>query len=307
MAFSSRHILPALFLGLLLWCGPSMAGQHVLVVHNSKEACIVATVGAFRNSAELETRVLFTAGKSRSAVLKEIRRQAPAQIAPVGFAAFYKVRPITDTPIIFSQVEDPRARLVGRKNITGVYIQIDPGKKLAALTDALPDVKCVGMFTTKSVEPMAREVKAALARAGVRLIERNVDDQPAAAVKRLLDEIKNDIDVFWMLPVDDVADDGPFERLLSASIGYFHILAFSGKYMKAGAFMAVYSDSGAMGAEAAEISNRIGRGENVENIQPLPPGKICSIINNDVVEAFEIKLAPGALKRVLSWSDEHTP
>ncbi len=306
MGLIARKILFALFLILFSWCGTCPAGPRALVVYNSTPPNIMDAARAFRHACAWETETLKTAGMPRAEVLKRIRKRAPALILVLGSAAFFKASPITDRPIVFAAVEDPRAGLAGRDNITGVLMQIDPGKKLAELRAVQPNVKCVGMWSNDSLQPMAREVRAVLTGAGIRLIEINVDAHPGAPFSRLLDdEMKTSIDVFWMLPMFTSPDSDRFKHLLSSSAGNFTILTYARQYLEAGAFLAVYGNPGGMGADAAGIANRVRAGEKIETIEPSPASESNTLINLDVADAFHINVPTETLKKILTWFAEH--
>ncbi|MCP4694368.1 MAG: hypothetical protein GY859_40435 [Desulfobacterales bacterium] len=306
MGLFFKKIISALFLILFSWCGTCPAGPRVLVVYNSNRTKHMETARVFKHASAWETENLVTAGMPRAKVLKKIREEAPALIFVLGAAAYYKVSPITDTPIVFSGVEDPRAELAGRDNITGVLMQIDPVRNLAELRAVQPDVKCVGMFSKNSLQLMAREVRAALAGAGVRLIEKNVDNHPGTPFSRLLDdEMKKNIDVFWMLPVFESPASDRYKSLLSASVGHFTILTYARHYLEAGAFLAVYGNAVGMGADAAGIANRVRAGEKIEHIAPAPASESVTRINLDVADAFGINVPPETLKKMLTWTERH--
>ncbi len=304
MSISVQKVFVFLILLLLPWCGRCLAGERVLVVYNSAPSYVMDTIEEFEEACTLETEHFLTAGMSKAKVLKEIRKRRPTQILVLGFVALYKIDEITDIPVIYVLVEDPRAGLAGRKNFTGVLMQNHPEKRLAGLKFVLPGVKCVGMLSSKKFEPLAREVRAALARAGVKLIEKSVDEHPETPVFRLLDDkMSKAIDVFWLLPVKELVTEDGFELLISRSTGHFNILAYTELHMMAGAFVAVYGDIHMMGREAAQISNRIRAGEKVENMPPIATVKSYTRINNDVAKKRGIKIPMEVLAKVLVYPD----
>ncbi len=289
-------ILSALFLIPLLWCGQCLAGQRALVVYNIKYKLTKEVYEAFAKRCPVKTEKLYTVDMSVKEVHEEIKKRAPDIIISLGVGALEKVKDIGGPPVVYALVETPHVFVEERKNIYGVDYQARPEKKLAELTAVAPDVKCVGVFFTEDTRVMARELKAVLDRANIRLISKNVGEKRKKSIPALLEEIKGPIDVFWMLPINEISKRSGFRRLRSFSEGNYKILTYADRFVEKGAFISVHVDFVRVGERAAEIAGKILAGEKIDSTRPHPVGKSYTTINLDVVKSCDLEIPSDVLQ-----------
>ncbi len=115
-------------------------------------------------------------------------------------------------------------------------------------------------------------------------------EKKKSEIRLLLDDIKDLIDVFWMLPIEEVGSDSSFKRLLSFSDRNFKILTFSNHYVEKGAFISVEVDYNRTGEKMAEMAEKILAGEKIDGAGPHPAGASYTMINWDVMKKFNLEI-----------------
>jgi len=190
-------------------------------------------------------------------VVGEIKRIRPDMVLAIGSDALSLVKGIKNLPIVYLMVVNPQKILLGEKNITGVSMNISPDKQLKALLNAMPHTKRIGLvYDPRRTGPFVMEAQRAAAQMGVTLAAKAL--YSAKDVPSFIAEMKNSIDVFWMLPDTTVITPETIEFLLLFSLeNNIPLLTFSEKYLEMGAFMSTGIDPFDMGVQAGEIANRV--------------------------------------------------
>lgn len=210
-------------------------------------------------------KLLLTDTEGADAV-RAVRESKPGMILAIGAEALAKVRRIKDIPIVYLMVLNPHAVLQGEENITGISMSIPPEKQLAALQKVLPEVRKVGLlYDPGKTGFLVKKAQLAAKAAGIELVAKEV--RRTKDVPELANSMKEHIQVFWMIPDTTVVTPETVNFLLLFSLeNRIPMLAFSDKYVEAGALMSLDIDAFNLGKQAGEAAGKILSGADVREI-----------------------------------------
>lgn len=253
-----------IFLLLMVCHGSAEAGQEIVAVQSIRVKPYEEAIKAFKSVCRCRIQRLVVSELEGADVVGEIRRIRPDMVLAIGRDALSMVRKIKSVPIVYLMVLNPQTILSGEENITGVSMNISPDKQLRALLDALPQTKHIGIvYDPDRTGTFVKDARNAAGRMGVTLIAREVHsskDAPSCIM-----DMREEIDVFWMLPDITVMTPETVEFLLLFSLqNNIPLLTFSEKYLEMGAFMSTGIDPVDMGVQAGEMANRILRSKDTK-------------------------------------------
>jgi putative ABC transport system substrate-binding protein len=147
-----------------------------------------------------------------------------------------------------------------RPNISGVSMDSDPVESIAAMREVFPKAKRIGVvYDPRYTAAFVAEATQAAAAAGVELVVKQAHDQ--RDIPRLVNEMRNRIDILWMLPDPTVITPAMVEYLFQFSFQYnVPIFSFADKYVEMGAVAALVVDPHALGVQAGEIVKTLSSG-----------------------------------------------
>lgn len=261
-----KKIISTLF--VLMFChGLAEAGQEIVVVQS---ADLKPYEEAFQGlervcDANLE-RMVITEFQGAD-VIKEIKLKRPDMILAIGRDALSTVKRIKTIPIVYLMVLDPQSTLSGEDNITGVSMTIPPGRQLQALRQTMPHTKNVGLlYDPDRTGHIVAEAQNAAGEMGIVLTTKEIHSPKDVASSAI--DMKEEIDVFWMLPDVTVMTPETVEFLLLFSLEHrIPLLAFAEKYLDLGAFVSTGIDASDIGAQAGEMANKILLGAKAKEIR----------------------------------------
>ncbi len=194
-------------------------------------------------------------------VIEKVAKNRPDAVFAVGTKAFRKARTIKDIPVIYSMVMPSELAGLSMQNTYGVSMDVSPRESLGTIINLFPGVRRIGLLSDPRQTGHFAEEAAAVARPlGVVLVIKTVRN--AQQVPELLDEMRNQIDVFWMLPDTTVLNADTINYLMLFSFqNNLPIFSFSRKYVELGAAAALSIDPFSMGQKAAEIARQLSKGE----------------------------------------------
>jgi putative ABC transport system substrate-binding protein len=197
---------------------------------------------------------------------------------------------VEDTPVIYAMVFSPESATDGQKNITGVSMNISPEKQFQAIREVLPDAKRVGIvYNPERSARLFGDAQSAASKHGITLVPKE-----AHALKEVfsaINELKGEIDAFWMLPDVTVITKETIEHLFLFSFeNDIPIISFSEKYVEMGALMALAIDAEDIGMQAGEIANEILSGASVGDIPMHDPRRSRMFLNLRTAERMGIKI-----------------
>lgn len=228
-------------------------------------------------------------------LLKQISRISPDAILAIGTDAFKKVKSIKDLPVIYTMVIPSEVDISLQKNISGVSMDISPETCLNTMIEIFPKAKRIGLIYNP--QHTGSFVKKAIESAhdrGINIVSkiaRNLGDIPD-----LIEEMKDKIDIFWMLPDSTVVTPETFNYMLLFSFqNSVPVFTFSRKYVEMGALAALNIDPFDMGVQAGEIAMMLLEGHK-DTIRVYARKKVL-IINKKIAKKLGITINNEILRR----------
>ncbi len=200
-------------------------------------------------------------GLSDNDVLAIVEAERPSAIFAVGTKAFKKARTIQDVPIIYTMVIPSETAVLSADNVSGVSMDIAPATYFAAMAPLFPSAKRIGvLFDPEHTGPFVEEASAVARNRGMTLIIKpvgNPQQVPAA-----LNELRDKVDILWMLPDSTLVNSETIEYLMLFSFqNKLPVFSFAKKYVERGAVAALTIDPYDMGVQAGEQVRHLTGGE----------------------------------------------
>lgn len=311
MSFGHRaaiHIFSLLLLVQVFGTGSTRAAEwtktDIAIVQSSRIKPYIDAVSGFRQAASniytfkgtrrvLTTRItelVLTDFESQREVRRILATMSPRLILAVGTSALLTVREIENIPVIYIMVPYPGAINGKRKNITGIRMNIRPETQLSALLRETDDFKRIGLIYDP--DQSSDFVKKIINHAGrykkVEIITRKT--RKTAEVPQLIDSLAGRIDLFWMIPDKTVVTPATLEYLLLFSLqNRVPIVTFSDKYLRLGATFSLSFDVSSIGAQAADMAQKVFNGTPVSEIEVAHAEKVKFSVNAEVAESLGLK------------------
>jgi putative ABC transport system substrate-binding protein len=236
-------------------------------------------------------------------VVAQIRSNPPNIVVALGTEAAGQVgAALSGIPVVFAMVVDPvQSGLVGNPsrpggNMTGVTLAVPASEVLAALHQAAPEVRRVGIIYDPAQSQRAvREVTDAARDLGLQAVTRVV--RSASDVPRAADDLRGKVDALYA-QVDGTVYSSQSAKfiLLFALRNGIPVVGFSANLVEAGALLAVYPDYVDVGRQAGYIALRILAGENPGTIGVAAPRKALVAINLSVERTLGLRI-PQSLRK----------
>lgn len=193
-------------------------------------------------------------------IVKEIRNIRPAAVFAVGTEALSLTGTIRNIPVIFAMVPNPQSAHLGGKNVSGIGMNIPPERYLNELNKVLPNVKRVGLvYDPRKTGKYVKRALDAAGAMGISLTAKEVHG-PRDVVS-VIQKMKGEIDLFWMLPDSTAITPETVEFLFYFSFeNRVPLLAFAEKYVDMGALMSLSIDDTDAGRQAGELCRRMLEG-----------------------------------------------
>ena len=222
-------------------------------------------------------------------IQKKIKQANPSLVLAIGMEALSLATSIKDIPVIYLMVLNPQTILAGEENVTGVSMYIPPEKHLMALLETLPGTETIGfLYDPERSGRFVEEAHQVAAKMQVQLVAREIHD-PRQAPSLVMD-MKDTIDVFWMLPDLTVIIPETVEFLLLFSFqNKIPLFTFSEKYVEMGAFLSVDIDAVDMGRQAGEMALEILAGQRVEKMKQAYARKATIVTNAMIARKLGIR------------------
>ncbi|MGA1841165.1 MAG: ABC transporter substrate-binding protein [bacterium] len=283
---------------LLFFCGFSEASYDVLAIQSfdGVEPYEHALEG-FKNTCNCNVRKIVASELNESAILRRINRSKPDAILAIGMDALSKVKKIKDIPIIYIMIVNPNSILSGEENVTGINMNIPPGKQLEIFKKALPDIKKIGViFDPNKLGFFVKKAQNEASKMDFKLIVREVNS--SKKVPSSLISMKEEIDAIWMLPDITVFSPETIEFLfIFAFENKIPVFTFSKRFFKMGALMSLSTDPFDSGKQGGELANEVVSRKKIRNLSGVEARKIIISINSKMPKKLGIVISDEILNK----------
>lgn len=284
----------SLLLLLNLFLTPAAASQKVLVLQSIAVAPYEQAVRGFEQASDAQVSRITISDQDTKDVLKAVRKARPDLVLAVGRDALLIARRIKTIPVVYCMVLNPLSLLAAETNVSGVSMNLAPEKQLRELLKTLPGPHDIALlYDPKETGTFVQELREAAAKTGVRLTARAVHQ--SREVPRLLDNMKNKADLFWMLPDITVITPETVEAILLFSLeNNIPILTFSEKYLERGAMLSIGIDPFDIGRQAGEMAQIIFSGS--KQVQHIEARKALVTVNEKIAGKLGVRIETKILR-----------
>jgi putative ABC transport system substrate-binding protein len=295
MIINYFHIL--LFLFVILCHGVAESAHEVVAVQSFNIKPYGEALKGFNSVCDCQIKQFVLSEMEGTDVAKAIREAKPDIILAIGTDSLIRVKKIKDIPIVYLMVPNPQNVISEEENITGVSMNIPPHNQLAPLKDVLPGIKRVGLlYNPERTGFFVKKARLAASSMGIELLAKEVHspkDVPA-----LVNNMKGEINAFWMMPDTTVITPETAEFLLLFLFeNKVPILAFSDKYVEMGALLSIEVDAFDSGKQAGEMAHKILSGTNIKKVPETDPRKAVLSINLKIAKKLGITISKDIINK----------
>lgn len=219
--------------------------------------------------------------KMENQIIKRIKASKPRLILAIGTLAAQVVKEsVSDIPVIFFMVPNPRKYGLEGKNMAGISLDIPVETQFSVYQSLIPNLRTIGVvYDPRKTGAMITRAAAVANTLGLRLVAVPVDSEKAlpAALRSMLGKI----DALWMVPDDTVVTPESFQfLLLQAFENNLPFLAVSDIFVQVGALASLSPDYTDVGRQGCQLAREINSGRlRLTEVNALPPSKINLAIN----------------------------
>ena len=224
-------------------------------------------------------------------------RSNPEGVFVIGIDALSRVKRIRDVPVVYAMVPGAQTVDTYGENVSGVNMYISPKEYLSAIRKVFPDAKRIGvLYDPGHLESFMREAASVARSMGIDLVIEKVF-RPGD-VPLLIQEMKNKIDVYWMLPDTMVVNKESVAVLLLFSFqNRVPVFTFSKKYVEMGAVAGLNMKPFEMGVQAGELMKKLVAGKGAKTPIRVDTRRTTLMINGKVARKLDITIREEILKR----------
>lgn len=292
----NKKFIPFILIALVSLVSSVSAGE-LLVVQSLQIKPYSDALQGFSSVCKAKTRKQISSGLSKADIARKVRNDNPDLILAIGLDALQKVVEIRDVPIVYLMVLNPQKVVHDSSNVTGVSLNILPDKQLAVFRQVLPHARKIGLlYDPDKSGAFVRKAQSAAARMEFELLTRKVQSPGDATAA--LNDLKGQIDAFWMLPDTTVVTPKTADLLLLIAIeNRIPVFTFSDKYADKGALLALEVDATEAGRQAGEMANMILAGTDARSIRQADAQGGNLTINSVVAKKLGIPLNGSLVKK----------
>jgi putative ABC transport system substrate-binding protein len=215
----------------------------------------------------------------------------------VGMDALSRAQTVTNLPVVYAMVLPSQFPGQIKNNVSGVSMEIPPAKSLGTIQEIFPDVRRVGIIYNRGhSDSFIREALSAAQQRGIRLVLKEADSP--SEVPLLIDAMRGQIDVFWMVPDVTVITPETVKYLLLFSFrNKVPVFSFSGKYVEMGALAALNVVPFDIGVQAGEMAKKLSNGRNNGTPIRVDARKTELSVNRTVARKLGIRISDDMLKK----------
>lgn len=287
-----------------VWSAPPAQAHEVAILKSANIAPYNQAINGFKSSmpndtvfVEYDLKGDAEAGRKFAG---KIRASGADLVLAVGSKAAIAARlELFDIPVIYSMVLHPAKYDLKAPNIAGVSSTIPIGQQLTLLRTVLPNLKRIGyLYDPDKTPPFSSEATNQARQLGIIFIDRQVrtEEQVPTALRELLPEV----DALWLTSDSTVLTEESFSFLLSAAFErHVPVIGFDPEFVRKGALISFWIDSGDVGRGAAQLAHTILAGSPVSSSKTFLP-KHRMALNQGTADYLGIAIPPS----VLSLADE---
>ncbi|MGA1865145.1 MAG: ABC transporter substrate-binding protein [bacterium] len=251
----------------------------------------------FKKACNCNVRKIVVSDLNESSILRKINKSKPDALLAIGMDALSKIKKNKNMPIIYLMIVNPKSILSEEENITGINMNIPPGKQLAIFKEALPDIKKIGvLFDPNKLGFFVKKAQNEAKKMDFELIVREIDSSKKAP--SALISMKEEIDAIWMLPDTTVYSPETVEFLfIFAFDNKIPVFTFSKRFLEMGALISLSTDPFDLGKQGGELANELVPLKKIRNLSAVEARKIIISINPKTAKKLGITISDEILNK----------
>jgi len=278
---------------LLGVAGAFAAGRsRIAVVVSDDLEAYRAPAEAFLAQLAEQPRVYNLRGRPSEAarVVKELDRENPAVVVCIGAKAAYAVRNgLSDTPLVYAGILDPRRYGIEGNQVTGVTMDVEPVTFLSQFTGFFPEVDVVGVIRgPDTTDARIDAMTAAASELGRRVVVHDVTSsrEVRGAFVAL---VKQGVDAMWVPPDRTVLTTSGYRTITEeARRRHLPLLVDTENMVEAGGLFTIVPSADGIGRQAAELVQKVLDGASPAVLPPEDPEELLVVLNTRTLEAAEL-------------------
>ncbi len=282
-----------LFFVLLILAGRPLFAADACVVLSSDIAPYREGEAGFKEAfrGKVDTFVMEGDIANSSEVASKVKAHKCQVVVVFGSTAlnFLKLR-ITDKPIVYAMVLNPRSIVGSQKNITGVHLEASPEASLSAIHRIIPRATRIGLLYYPAINEetvdVAKQVAAQMKLEIVAMPVQSISD-----AVNMVSLLADRSEVIWMIPDAITSSQKVFETMLAVSFRKgVPLFALSKKHVSEGAVAALFSDYKDNGRQAARLAERIAQGALAGAVKDEHAAKADIVLNLATAKKLGIEI-----------------
>jgi len=246
----------AVFIGtLLLLAAPVHAGPagEVAVICDQEPVPYRLLVESLKDACNCTVRVISPEDAAREGLERRLKADGVRAVVAVGMQARATVEGLRDLPVLLTMVPRILPWVAAQTNRFGIEMSLSPRQHLDTLRRVFPRASRIGLiFDPAQTGDYVREARAAASALNLKLVTREI--ARPGELSRRFEELRDQVDVFWLLPDQTVLQGENLDILLLASFeSRIPIYGFARKYVELGAIAAAHLNPAELGDQAARM------------------------------------------------------
>ncbi len=275
-------VLPTLLLAPPVW------GKKAVVVISRSAAPYNTAIKGFRGSMRWEVKIVNMLGdmeKGRQ-IMKGLVTDDIKVVVVVGSEAILAAKSLTaEIPLIYTMIMDSFKS--SKRPISGVILKIKIAAQLSRIKKIFPTRRCIGVIynplhSSQDIEQAREVVKENNLKLFPIAVEK-ADEIPAALLKMT----NNKVDILWIVVDKTVAHPQALKHIIAHSHKEnIPLISFSKYHVKAGALAAFAVDFFDIGAQTAELAQKVYQQDFKQRSEK--PRKIIIYVNPKIQKQMGI-------------------
>ena len=224
-------------------------------------------------------------------ILRKIKKKNPDIILTIGVLATTLAKEeIKDIPILFCMVINHERFQLTESNITGISNEIAIESQVKGYQTLLDSLRNIGViYDSSNTGNIIDSAVEQMQDAGINLIQYKITS--SKMVGEALQDLIGKIDALWILPDRTVVTKESFNLIKSTTLkNKIPLLCTTDVFVKSGALMAVFSDYGEIGRQAAQLVNKILKLSSANSLGIVYPDTFKLAINSLTAQKLGLKI-----------------
>ena len=283
-------LLAALALVFLLCSAARLSAAELVVVKSSVIKPYSEALEGFKSTCMCTVTELNLPETGEGDIREQISRTKPDGVLAIGMDALKIVSKTNNLPIFYTMITEYGYEVpLNLKKFSGVSMDILPETYLRYMAGLFPAAKRIGIvYSKQNTSKLVKDATAISRSFGLEIVAREVSGP--GEVPAVIESLKGQIDIFWMLPDTMAVTPQTIDAILLFSFQHkVPVFSFSGKYVKMGALASLSADPFRLGARTGELVAKKLNDGRYENPEHMHPTKVILTINKKVAEKFGLQ------------------